>query len=31
MTLTVLDLLTDPTITEKAWDEHRNWSELYEK
>ncbi|MFW6074346.1 MAG: M20 family metallopeptidase [Chloroflexota bacterium] len=31
MTLTALDLLTDPELVEKAWEEHRNWSDLYEK
>ena len=31
MALTALDLLTDPALVAKAWDEHKHWTELYEK
>jgi len=29
--LTAFDILTDPTLSMSAWDEHRNWSARYEK
>jgi amidohydrolase len=28
MALTALDILTDPQLSIKAWDEHRNWDEI---
>jgi len=31
MALTALDLLTNPELVAKAWDEHKHWTELYEK
>jgi amidohydrolase len=31
MTLTVLDLMTDPELVKKAWDAHEKWDELYVK
>jgi amidohydrolase len=31
MTLTALDLLTDPDLVAKAWDAHKNWDALYVK
>jgi amidohydrolase len=31
MTFTLLDLLTDPALSQEAWDEHRQWLERYEK
>jgi amidohydrolase len=31
MALTALHLLTDPALVAKAWDEHKRWTELYEK
>jgi amidohydrolase len=30
MSLTALDLLTNPDLVAQAWDEHKHWSELYE-
>jgi hypothetical protein len=30
MALTALDILTDPEIAQRAWDEHGRWSELHE-
>jgi amidohydrolase len=30
MALTALDVLTDPEISQRAWDEHGKWSELHE-
>jgi amidohydrolase len=31
MTLTALDLMTDPELVAKAWEAHRNWDALYVK
>ncbi len=31
MTLTALDLMTDPELVKKAWDAHENWDALYVK
>ncbi len=31
MTLTALDLMTDPDLVAKAWDAHEKWEELYVK
>ena len=31
MALTALDILTDPQLSLKAWDEHRNWDDLHIK
>jgi amidohydrolase len=31
MALTALDILTDPQLSVKAWDEHSNWDDLYAK
>jgi amidohydrolase len=31
MTLTAFDILTDPHLTTKAWDEHSRWSATHEK
>ena len=31
MSLTALDLLTNPDLVSAAWDEHKHWTELYEK
>ena len=28
MALTALDMLTDPNIKERAWDEHRDWDRV---
>lgn len=30
MALTAYDILTDPDLSSSAWDEHNNWSNLYE-
>jgi metal-dependent amidase/aminoacylase/carboxypeptidase family protein len=31
MALTALDILTDPQLSVKAWDEHSNWDDLHVK
>jgi amidohydrolase len=31
MTLTALDLMTDPELVKKAWEAHEKWNELYVK
>ena len=30
MILTAFDILTDQTLSLRAWDEHRNWTARYE-
>lgn len=31
MALTALDIMINPELSAKAWDEHQNWSDLYER
>lgn len=31
MALTALDILTDPAMSKEAWEEHRQWEQLYER